>query len=102
MWTSWFYVQSDTSLPVNVFNNFRNICLEIHELDPAHFLSATGLVWKAALKKTKVKLGLWTDIYMSLMVEKGIIGGICHASYQCAKTKAMMKIKNLHIWKCRK
>ena len=32
------------------------------------------------LKKTKVKLGLVTDIDIMLsMVEKGIIGGICHA-----------------------
>ena len=32
------------------------------------------------LKKTKVKLGLVTDIDIILsMVEKGIIGGICHA-----------------------
>ena len=42
----------------------------IHELVPAKFLSAPGLAWKAALKKTKVKLDLLTDIYMLLMVEK--------------------------------
>ena len=30
-------VQSDTLLLADVFENFRNICLEIHELDPAIF-----------------------------------------------------------------
>ena len=33
---------------------------------------------QAALKNTKVKLDLFTEIDMLLMVEKGIRGGICH------------------------
>ena len=52
--------------------------LQIYKLDPAHFLTAPGLVWQAALKKTEVKLDLLTDIDMLLMVEKSIRGGICH------------------------
>ena len=28
----------------------------IHELDPAHFLTAPDLAWQSSLKKTKVKL----------------------------------------------
>ena len=32
------YVQSDTLLIADVFENFRNKCLEVYELDPAHFL----------------------------------------------------------------
>ena len=39
------YVQSDTLLLADVFENFRNMCIEIYELDPAHFLSAPGLAW---------------------------------------------------------
>ena len=38
-----FYVESDTLLLADVFENFRNMCLKIHELDPAKFLSAPGL-----------------------------------------------------------
>ena len=34
------YVQSDTLLLADVFENFRSKCIEIYELDPAHFLSA--------------------------------------------------------------
>ena len=33
------YFQSDTLLVADVFNNFRNMCLEIKGLDLAHFLS---------------------------------------------------------------
>ena len=37
------YVQSDILLLDNVFENFRNMCLEIYEVDPAKLLSAPGL-----------------------------------------------------------
>ena len=47
------YVQSDTLLLADVFQNFRNMCLKIYELDPAKFLPPSGLAWQAALKKTK-------------------------------------------------
>ena len=56
------YVQRDTLLLADVFENFRNMCLEIYELDPARFLIAAGLAWQTALKKTKIKLDLLTDI----------------------------------------
>ena len=41
------YVQSDTLLLVDVFENVRNMCLKISELDPAKFLSAPGLAWQS-------------------------------------------------------
>ena len=47
------YVQNDTLFLADVFENFRNKCIEIYELDPAHFLSAPGLAWQACLKKQK-------------------------------------------------
>ena len=76
------YVQSDTLLLADVIENFRSKCIEIYELDPAHFLSATGLAWQACLKKTGIKLELLTDVNMLSMVEKGIRGGICHAIHR--------------------
>ena len=45
------FVQSDTLLLAYVFGNFRNKCIEIYELDPAHFLSPPGLAWQACLKR---------------------------------------------------
>ena len=69
----------------DVLESFRNKCIEIYELDPAHFLSVPALAWKACLKKTRVKLELLTNIDMLMMVEKGIRGGISHAMYKYAK-----------------
>ena len=66
------YVQSDTLLLAEVFENFRNKCIEISELQPAHFLSAPRLTWQACLKKTKVKLELLTDADMLVMIEERI------------------------------
>ena len=64
---------------------FRNTCLKVYELDPAHFLSLPGLAWQACLKKTNIKLELLTDYDMLLMVEEGIRGGICHSIHRYAK-----------------
>ena len=47
------YVQSDTLLLADVFENFRNMCIEIYNLDPAHFLSTPRLAWQACLRKRK-------------------------------------------------
>ena len=79
------YVQSDTLLLADVFENFRNMCLKVYELDPAHFLSLPGLAWQACLKKANVKLKLLTDYDMLLMVEEGIRGAICHSIHRHAK-----------------
>ena len=37
-----WYVESDTLLLADVFENFRNNFIEIYELDPAQFLPAHG------------------------------------------------------------
>ena len=79
------YVESDTLLLADVFENFRNMCLKVYELDPAHFLSLPGLAWQACLKKTNKKVELLTDYDMLLMVEEEIRGGICHSIHRHAK-----------------
>ena len=95
------YVQSDTLLLADVFENFRNTCIEEYELDPAHFLSLPGLAWQACLKKTNIKLKSLTDYAMLLMAEEGIRGGICHSIHRYAKAnnKYMKNYdKNLHTF----
>ena len=79
------YVQSDTLLLADVFENCRNKCLEVYELDPAHFLSLPGLAWQACLKKTNIELELLTDYDILLMVEEVIRGEICHSIHRYAK-----------------
>ena len=56
------YFQRNTLLLSDVFENFRKVCLEIYELDPAKFLSAPRLARQATLKNTEVKLDLLSDI----------------------------------------
>ena len=58
------YLKSDVLLLADVFEEFRNICLENYSLDPA------------LLKHSKVNLELLTYPDMLLMFEKGIRGGI--------------------------
>ena len=79
------YVQSDTLLLADVFNNFKDMCLKEYEIDPAHFLSLPGLAWQACLKKTNIELELLTDYDILLMVEEGIRGGICHSIHRYTK-----------------
>ena len=80
------YVQSDTLLLADVFENFRDMGIKEYELDPAHFLSLPRLAWQACLKKTNIELELLTDYDMLLMVEEGIRGGIYHSIHRYAKT----------------
>ena len=46
------YLKTDVILLQNVFEAFREVCLKDYGLDPAHFYTASGLAWKACLKKT--------------------------------------------------
>ena len=79
------YLKSDALLLADVFQNFRKTCLKEYKLAPEKFISVPGLALQAALKNPEVKLELLTDIYMFLVVEIGIRGGICHAIHRHAK-----------------
>ena len=79
------YLKSDTLPLADVSENCRKICLKIYHLYHLIFLSAPGLAWQAALKKTELKLQLLIIIDMLLMVEKTIRGRICHTIHWDAK-----------------
>ena len=72
-------------LLADVFENFRDICIKNYKLDPAHYYTAPGLAWDAALKVTEVKLELLSDIDMLLIVEKCIRGGVSMISNRYGK-----------------
>ena len=72
------YVQSDTLLLADIFENFRNMSLKTCGLDRAYFVSLPGFPWHVCLKITGGKLELITDINMLLMIENGMCGGVCH------------------------
>ena len=59
--------------------------INVYELDPVYFLSASGLAWQTCLKKTGVKLELINNSDMLLMIEEAIRGGTCHSVYRHAK-----------------
>ena len=50
------YVQTDTLLSADVFEKFRDKCIEIYGLDPSYFYFAPGLAWQACLKKDRCKI----------------------------------------------
>ena len=92
------YVQSDTLLLSGIYENFRNMYLNIYELDPTYFVSVPGLAWQACFKKTGVKLELLTDYDIILMIGKGIKGRICQATHRYAKANnKYMKNYNKNI-----
>ena len=79
------YNKTGVLLLADVFENFRNICLENYKLDPAHYFTTPGLSWDAALKVIGINLELLSDIDMLLMVEKGIRGGVSMISNRSSK-----------------
>ena len=78
------YLRTDVILLANMFEAFRDTCLEHYKLDPAHFYTSPELAWKACLRKTRVRSELLTDPDMLLMFERGIRGGIMQAVHQYA------------------
>ena len=78
------YLRKDVILLANVFESFRNVCMDNYGLDPTHFHTAPGLAWKACLKKTGIRLKLLQDPDMLLMFERGIRGEITQSVHRYA------------------
>jgi len=81
------YLKTDVCLLADIFENFRNVCMETYGLDPAHYFTAPGLSWDAMLKHTKVKIDTFNDkqYNMQLFVENGMRGGISTITHRYAK-----------------
>jgi hypothetical protein len=79
------YMETDVILLADVFENFRDICMESYDLDPCWYYTSPGLAWDACLKMTKIELELLSDYDMLLMIENGIRGGISMISTKYAK-----------------
>ena len=79
------YLKTDVLLLADVFENFRDVCIENYKLDPAWYYTSPGLAWDACLKKTEVKLELLFDVDMLLMIENGTRGGVSTITKRYAK-----------------
>ena len=70
------YLKSDVFILADIFQKFREVCMQVYKLDPAHFYSAPNLSWDAILITAGVKMELMQDIDQLLFFEKAIRGGI--------------------------
>ena len=66
-----FYLLTDVLLMADVFENFRDVCLQHYGLDPAQNYTSPGLSWRTALKMMDVELDLLTDTDQHLFIKEG-------------------------------
>ena len=83
------YLASDVCQLADVFQNFRSICRQNYDLDPAYFLSAPQLAYNSMFKMQELELELISDQEMYRMIQPNIRGGICHASVRLARANNM-------------
>ena len=79
------YNEIDVLLLADVFENFREICMENYGIDPAYYYTSPGLFWDAMLKETKVRLELLSDIDQFYFFKRMIRGGISNVSHRYAE-----------------
>ena len=70
------YMETDTLLLADVFENYRKVIHRNYGLDPVHFYTAPSLSWSAGLKFTNVKLEIPLDVNMHIFFDRGLRGGI--------------------------
>ena len=75
-------------LLADVFENFRDTCIESYGLDPTYYYTLPGYIntWDAMLKYTDIRFELLTDIDMVTFVERGIRSGLSQCSHRYAQT----------------
>ena len=79
------YNEIDVLLLADIFENFREVCLENYKIDPAYYFTSPGLFWDAMLKETKIKLELLSDIDQYYFFKRMIRGGISNVSNRYAE-----------------
>ena len=79
------YLKCDVLLLTDLFEYFRQICMETYQIDPANTMTASSFSWDAMLKFTGIKIKLLDDIEQINFIKKSIRGGIVQASGRYAK-----------------
>jgi hypothetical protein len=71
------YNWSDTIILADCFEKFRQINLNIHNIDPCYCYSTPGLTWQCGLKYTNISLDYIYNKEILEIIENGIRGGVC-------------------------
>jgi hypothetical protein len=77
------YLKTDILLLCDVFEQFRDLCLNVYKLDAAQYHTLPSLSFDCMLRMTKVELELLTDVETLNFFKNGIRGGIS----QCSERK---------------
>ena len=70
------YINGDVLQLSDVFENFRDLCMETYKLDPLWYYNASSLAWDACLKITGVRSELLRVLDIIFMIEEGTRGGV--------------------------
>ena len=79
------YVKTDVLLLVDVYASYRKDSYSSFGLYSIYCIFAPGFSNRAMWKMTKVKINLFTDANIHLIIEKWIRGGRCEPIYSHAK-----------------
>ena len=85
------YLKTDVLLLADVFENFRQLCIQRDGLDPTHYVSLPGYAFDNLLKRRKDQAQRPIDLFhthqldMYVFMENAIRGGICTISNRYAK-----------------
>jgi hypothetical protein len=74
------YLITDVLLLADIWDNFREVCYKVYELDCSYYYTAPGLSYDAMLKCTGIEIDLLTDLDKFEFFEKGIRGGLSQIS----------------------
>ena len=85
------YLLCDVLHLSDIFESFRDKCVDDFQLDPAHYFSRPHFTFFAFLRHSGIQLELLTDVNQYFFLEKGIRGGLSMVA------KRYSKANNPHV-----
>ena len=79
------YLKTDVLLSVDVFEKFRDKCLEYYEIDPCYTYSTPGLTWLCGLNYTNVRLKYYKENTVNIYdtIQQCISGALASVLGDC-------------------